>query len=1103
MLYPVDVDAAIDMQLRHWEQRSVAYDIEQLRPIRMEKSDINDLGISHFTQIKRNQSDFDTLVLLGIGSGQYIIRLMQKFRLRFVLLYEPNWQLLFASLSICDWREIFEYCELHKITIFLQTTVDFQSDLRELSTSTDAKSALIFQHLHTGDFDAFIRQNRFDTQELTEHEYQCAEMEIWQPTADLRDWELFSPFNDIYNNNVRALREHYPQIADVFSSYDPKLWLPVKHRHSNQISLFNRYSHTIYSPHPNEDATREFNVFCRYPNREQLFMGYLGNKLNHFAFNHFYTEIGAVLSSQEQTRAELPESLELLIIFGLGNGYHLDSFYNEKKLKNVFFVEPNPDFFFWSLLVADWTNLFKTIIDNDGKMYLSIGQLDKGLTGELTRQYAYIGNHHVAKTWIFQGYRTPSINLYLNEVRNTFKTLFSISDNFNHCFYGLEHFLFSVEHKFEFMTQQVKSASRAYGHIPVFMVGNGPSVDDCIEQLRAYKDKVIIVSCGTTLKTLYNYGIVPDYHAEVEAYRANYDWITQIPDKDYLSQITLISPDGLHPDNTTLFKKTLFALKNGESATVIHKYLYPEHNFVVLTEAYPTVSNFCLTFLIHSGFKEIYLLGVDLGYVDPDKHHGQNSSYYENNKTLYTVAKDESNVLHVEGNFLPYVQTKYEFNMARNVMEQALKKSKVDCYNTSNGAKITGAIPVFPDDIMVLTNASDKHKAMYQFEDTFVPLAHDFMEKYEQTFRPKQLSQSILTIRNQLPKEFAQLDEVEALVNTHDSVLREDAANLLVLTLLPSTIQCFFAALIKSSLVSDPALALKNANLVLSAYRELLYKATHLTKNVSERWDISVAFIERREKTLLKNKTLTIDVYDEKAYRFIENAALTQQTVVNQCSAEDISSDIIFVHNMAQMRSLSKILVSQLQADSPSYGLIVCCDIDVADAAFAICKKHQRLSVLFYDISDYLTIANEKNADYRDQLSLPLIEYIETTLHARYSQITDFVAMYHKPRFDMQPHIRKLTSDPTHPANWQRTATLLAAINNHHTKIIFKHFVAIPRTSAENGKNLDKGTILDCYGNRGMQINREVFPMEILDYCYIASNHHQFEECIEECLARV
>ncbi|MEM0912932.1 MAG: 6-hydroxymethylpterin diphosphokinase MptE-like protein, partial [Pseudomonadota bacterium] len=818
---------------------------------------------------------------------------------------------------------------------------------------------------------------------------------------------------------------------------------------------------------------------------------YLGNKLNHFAFNHFYTEIGAVLASQEQARSVLPDTLALLIIFGLGNAYTLNTISAQKDLKHLFIVEPNPDFFYWSLLVADWSTIFSNIIDKEGQMYLNIGQLNEGLSGELTRQYAFIGNHHVAKTWIYQGYNTPSLNLYLNKVRGTFKTLFSISDNFNHCFYSLEHFLYSVENAFGYMTKTVNAESKKYGHVPVFMVGNGPSVDSCIEQLREYQDQAIIVSCGTTLKTLYNCGIVPDYHAEVESYRANYDWITQIPDPEYLSKITLISPDGIHPDNTKLFKNTLFALKNGESATVIHRYLFPDHDFVVLSEAYPTVSNFCLTFFIHAGFQEIYLLGVDLGYIDPDRHHGQNSSYYENNKTLYTVAKDENSVLSVVGNFLPTVLTKHEFNLARSVMEQALAKANIDCYNTSNGAKIAGAIPLLPQDIMVLTSEADKQQALCRFEGAFTPLSDEFMHRYEAVFQPSKLSDRIFSMAEQLPDAFDCVTEIDTLVKSHERVLREDKSNLLVLALLPSTIQCFFAALIKTSLVADAEIALQNANHILSAYRELLFKSAHLTKNTSDRWDISVAFIERREQRLLQAKPLTLAIEDKHAGESLNDIIRPDHIVIEGWKDESFSSDIFVINDMHRLDTLRAAVDQQVELD----GLILTFDIAIADAAQKICVTTPKLAALYYDLSDYLSLAQQGQKEHAQDINLPLIEFIETSLQARFSQRIDFSAMYYKPRFDMQPHIRKLSTDPSHPANWQQVVDMLEAINQHDIKVIFKHFIAIPRPCDEKASGRDDakldGTILDTFENRGMQVERRIYPMEVLDYCYISSNHHQ------------
>src|SRR5690606_10036454 len=74
----------------------------------------------------------------------------------------------------------------------------------------------------------------------------------------------------------------------------------------------------------------------------------------------------------------------------------------------------------------------------------------------------------------------------------------------------------------------------AFQQLPVFIVGNGPSLDQCFDYLHQYKDQVVIISCGTALKALHKHGIKPDFHAELEQNRATYEWVSQVDDPEYL-----------------------------------------------------------------------------------------------------------------------------------------------------------------------------------------------------------------------------------------------------------------------------------------------------------------------------------------------------------------------------------------------------------------------------------------------------------------------------------------------------------------------------------------------------------------------------------------
>ena len=114
----------------------------------------------------------------------------------------------------------------------------------------------------------------------------------------------------------------------------------------------------------------------------------------------------------------------------------------------------------------------------------------------------------------------------------------SLEDYFDNAKYGIAHTRWALTHSVPFLLEKSKRNIPTYLlDVPVFIVGNGPSLDYLIEVLREEKERVVIVSCGTALQALYQNGITPDYHAEIETNRSTFDWLTRINDKSYLKKI--------------------------------------------------------------------------------------------------------------------------------------------------------------------------------------------------------------------------------------------------------------------------------------------------------------------------------------------------------------------------------------------------------------------------------------------------------------------------------------------------------------------------------------------------------------------------------------
>ena len=239
-------------------------------------------------------------------------------------------------------------------------------------------------------------------------------------------------------------------------------------------------------------------------------------------------------------------------------------------------------------------------------------------------------------------------------------------------------------------------------NIPVVVVANGPSLDEDIDFLRNNKDKSIVISCGTAIGALYKYGIKPDYHCEMERCLITRTVLDIIDDKSYFKGITLLALNTVHPSVFELFENSVQAIKLGEAGSTLHQQNPDAEpgDYAVLSYCNPTVTNCALSFCESMGMNKVFLFGVDMGYVG-DKHHSTKSIYYDQNneeqdRDLYKI----DNIISVKGNFVEEVKTDSIYNYSRRVIESFLAaKPHLDVINCSNGAEISGAMPIHSDDI--------------------------------------------------------------------------------------------------------------------------------------------------------------------------------------------------------------------------------------------------------------------------------------------------------------------------------------------------------------------------------------------------------------------
>ncbi|WP_333609015.1 6-hydroxymethylpterin diphosphokinase MptE-like protein [Arsukibacterium sp.] len=671
----------------------------------------------------------DVVCMMGMGLGHQILPLISERKISCLIIYEPDLTMLQCSVKSVDWQSIFITSAKQGTLISLQMGKDgsdIASDLNELCMHIPKlQKFYVYRHLSnpvTDEVLATLFQLNGNKAELLKknrqylgytHPADYLPVRFKGILGNKQYQHIDSSLHDRFEQNITAFEQFYPEIAQLIRGFEAKRWLLVEDE-CGKVNLWHSARNALLHKDKDIDAELTINYSLNQPSKDDVILGQkVAWKFRHYVHYQAIAKLQPLFSEMAQQKSIVPEQINSLIIFGLGVGAFLPSLLARREISNLYLCEPNIEHFYASLFVTDWAGLFNEAALTEKRVYLNIGGDGSDYFNDLMQQFYSVGAFSIASTYILQTTANAFLNENVNRLREQLKVVLTIGDYYDHARFGISH----TYKSFQLGHNWLKADRSSYIHhkatqLPVFIVGNGPSLDQCADYIKEHRHNVILVSCGTALKPLYHLGLTPDFHAEVEQNRSTHLWITQVKDVDYLKRIRLISVNGIHPDTAALFADTYLAFKEGEaSTTLFNKALRNAESIAQLRYAYPTVSNLAVNWLLQAGFKQLYLLGVDLGYVDINNHHSIHSIYYKNGQSTYDYSKKHGQAIPVAGNFRPSVKTKIEFDISRRILEQNIKfhPDSVEIYNCSDGAFITGASSLQPGQILTFkpeTNVS-------------------------------------------------------------------------------------------------------------------------------------------------------------------------------------------------------------------------------------------------------------------------------------------------------------------------------------------------------------------------------------------------------------
>ncbi|GGF52273.1 motility associated factor glycosyltransferase family protein [Alteromonas lipolytica] len=709
--------------------------------------------------------EVQVVVVLGVGLGEHIKQLLAARTIKNLVIYEPEAQYFSCSTMVGHWKEIFALASQKGTALFIQLHKDGRDivdDMAELKDHFEFDRFYVYQHYNSPIFNAIAQDLRERPWPEIKHkglklqtEYKRNNFEpLWLDAVDLNNAELAQSSEQRFNKNLAAFQHYFPAIYNEFKDYTPDTWLTVKVDEDDFNLLNHKSLHTWYGESAKEESAAAYTAYASHPNRDGLVLGYNGTKLRHYLHYKFVLESETLLHSISERNGALPDTIKSLIMFGLGAGYQLEALLEQHQVEKLFLCEPNKDFFYASLFAIDWHDILHKVDEAGYRIYINIGDDGTHLFRDLLNQFYAIGPYNLAQTYFYQVYYNAELNGAIAQLREQLQVVISMGEYFDHAYYGINHTVEGINRNYpHLLNNPQRFLSAEQQECPVFIVGNGPSLDYSIEIIKEYREQAIVVSCGTSLQVLHRHNIVPDFHAEIEQNRSTFDWAVRLGDFDYLKQITLISCNGIHPDTCQLYGNTLICFKDGESSTVSNLNLLGRDNFSVLKFAFPTVSNFALNLFTTLGFNQLYLFGVDLGFIDKNHHHSKLSGYYdEKGVPLYDYEEKNNTALIVPGNFRPSVSTKHEFKVSKMFIEDLLRTYKGDCYNTSDGAKIMGTQPLPVDDVLILSSAQNKQAALHTLNHkAFVEVGHnDYQARFNERYEHAVMKQELATMTDKI-----------------------------------------------------------------------------------------------------------------------------------------------------------------------------------------------------------------------------------------------------------------------------------------------------------------------------------------------------------------
>ncbi len=661
--------------------------------------------------------------------------------------------------------------------------------------------------------------------------------------AELRKKQL--QLSDQFNRNMQFLSQAAPDLYTQFKDYSPvELQLAV--RDDGDVDLLNLKSNKyVYQTSIQNLHQQAVDDFFNTPRHYHVNYEPMGKQLaTHEPYIvHTNAAIEKLNESFSETKNDLDlRTMKLLVVAGVGLGNHLPILLERSDVRNLFILEPDEDLFYASLHTVEWPKIAEYFAREGYSLNLQVGQAPDKAIQVLTNHLAEIGPHNAVTIYLFDLLQTQKVSESTRHLLQQLTRSLTVQGYLDDERVGFAQTINNIKNGVPALTYHARLSGKQKP-LPVFVLGNGPSLDKAEAFLRANQHRAILISCGTTLGSLERMRISPDFHVEQERPRVMREWLESSTSEEFRRPVCLVGMNTVHPEVYGLFdRKAMFMKPNDLGSTYSQKLVKKGKHIIQLPFSNPTVTNAGLSLAVALGFSNIYLIGIDYGSPNHDSHHSRHSAHYRlkpEHEQIFNTQGRQARNSQVEGNFGGKVETTRILNLARMSAEDLFSQyPEFNYLNTSEGARIKGAAPTKYTDIQLedfstqketlVDDLLNRHFSSEPFDQTRLT------QRIQSDFKPA--SKALRFIVTLLDKPVQTEEEASDLVDRIQTYLnnlpRQSTEEQSVLMLIKGSIN-MFNMLLQSS-INRGAGTGKTPDLfqfIAGEYRAYLYSALDQLRN--------------------------------------------------------------------------------------------------------------------------------------------------------------------------------------------------------------------------------------------------------------------------------